>query len=145
MELSRLEQELEAIFAEPTAAPPPDSSAAPVETAAPDTVELRLEYEERVNYAMEHNGVPLVRRLEVENTGTQVLEMVIIELRIDAGSLEEDHFAEPETLRLARLGRPRGALGVSSRGLLGRARPRALEAVHQQQRASQRAVSASDR
>ena len=44
-------------------------------------VAVRLEYEELINCAMEHNVVRLARRLEVENIGEEPLEMLEVAWR----------------------------------------------------------------
>ena len=113
MEPRDLEDLLEELFAEIQPAPSPDKDE---ESGGESTSEgkgpgdegrgqweqgpirISVDAEDRVNFAMHHNRIPVVRRLTVENVGDETLEMVEIKLRLDAGNLEEDEFADTETL-----------------------------------------------
>ena len=66
-------------------------------------IRIEVVAEDRVNFAMERNGIQIIRRMTVKNVGDKVLEMVEINLQIDAGNLEKDEFADPKTERLQRI------------------------------------------
>lgn len=67
------------------------SSLNPVPT---DVLRLRVEFDAKVNYAMQQNDVPLIRRLHVDNIGVLPLR----DLRIDIGA--EPAFLRPWQRRL---------------------------------------------
>lgn len=81
---------------------PPDSTAAdnPSSSRPPlDRLDLKvtLEYTDRVNVAMQHNGVPLVDAVRITSTADSPLEDLTVELALD----NDD--AEPWAGRIARL------------------------------------------
>ena len=89
---------------EDSAAPPTGPSNSGQEGWGQGPIRISVDAEERVNFAMHHNKIPVVRRLAVKNVGDQVLEMVKISLHLDVGNLEDEEFADTVTLRLERIG-----------------------------------------
>ena len=70
------------------------------DTATPDTplsCELELEYNDRVNFAVQQSGAPLVDAVLLTNTGEEPLEDLAVTLTIASGG------AEPWEGRLSRL------------------------------------------
>ena len=70
------------------------------DTATPDTplsCELELEYNDRVNFAVQQSGAPLVDAVLLTNTGEETLEDLAVTLTIASGG------AEPWEGRLSRL------------------------------------------
>jgi very-short-patch-repair endonuclease len=66
--------------------PPGPEPAIPVfDPTARRCVALHLDYDRRVNFAMQQNDVPIVKRLSVENLSTEELTDVIVGVYIDCG------------------------------------------------------------
>jgi very-short-patch-repair endonuclease len=82
----------------PTPAPPSDvPPALPLESPPELSCSIELQYSDRVNFAMQQNGVPIVDRVTLTSSHDEPLEELTIKL-----SLDNDE-AEPWTARLARL------------------------------------------
>ena len=72
-----------------------ESEAAPSPTPLP--VKLEVEHDQCLNFAMQQNGIALIKRLTIENLGDRELRGIVVNLRTDPV------FAEPLLLRLTSL------------------------------------------
>ena len=49
---------------------------------------IGVEYADRVNFAMQQNGVPLVERVSLTNTGESAAERVVLTVTLETGECE---------------------------------------------------------
>jgi hypothetical protein len=86
-----------------TPTPEKNSSEATIPESGTANIAVDIGYVKRVNFALEHNGVPVISRMVVSNNGDLSYSMLEIEFKIDAGGVEDNEFAEPYIVRLAEL------------------------------------------
>ena len=51
-------------------------------------IAIGVEYADRVNFAMQQDGVPLVERISLTNMDEEVVENVVLKITLDSGECE---------------------------------------------------------